>query len=71
MAEQTGNPVVLIKATHPWGYRYGHAHPWGIIQGVTWKNDRPVYVVYFPQGNVWDFWPVHDEADPYEFKQAS
>lgn len=62
--------TILIRATHPYGFRYGHPHPWGVVRGVRWFNDRACFEVHFPQGNVTDYWPVYDENDPYEFRAS-
>lgn len=66
-----GPPPVLIRATNPYGYRYGHTHPWGFVHGVALVNGRPCYVVWFPHEVERDYWPVYDESDPYEFRDAT
>ena len=66
MSEQSD--TVLIKATHPYGFRYGSTHPWAVVRGLAWRKGRVCYRVWFPQGDVEDFWPVSDASDPYEFR---
>ncbi len=54
---------VLIRATHPAGFRSGE---WARIEGVQWANGRPCYRVRFPDGAT-DSWVISDPSDPYEF----
>lgn len=61
---------VCIRATHSYGYRYGHKFPWGIILGVQWSGNRICYRIEFFGGQI-DLWPVYDDADPYEFKRLT
>lgn len=58
---------LCIRATHPDGFRYGHDHPWGIVEKVVWFLDRPCFKIEFSEGVI-DYWPVYDESDPYEFQ---
>ena len=67
MCDREKETVVLIKATHRYGYRFGHSYPWGIISGVEWVNNRLCFRLEFSEG-VKDYWPVYDPSDPYEFK---
>jgi hypothetical protein len=61
-----GSDGVHIRATHPSGFRSGE---WAEILGVEWKKDRPCYRVRFLDDKE-DSWPVHDPADPYEFRKG-
>lgn len=58
----------LIRATHPYGYRYGWTDPWGLIIGAGWYPtlERFVYLIQYKDG-VLDVWPQVDSLDPYEF----
>jgi hypothetical protein len=58
-----------IRATHQYGFRYGHEQPWGTVVRCVYDSDagRPVYVIEFPDEKV-DRWPVEDPSDPYEFR---
>lgn len=42
---------------------------WGFITGVAMIDSNPWYMVLFPDGD-FDFWPVHDEDEDYEFRPA-
>lgn len=58
---------IEIRSTHPYGFRSG---TWAEILGVEWKNDRPCFKIMFPEDRFVDWWPVHDEWDPYEFRKG-
>jgi len=55
---------IMIRATHPYGYRQGR---WAKIIEIEWENNRPCFKVRFNDGKI-DFWPIYDPADPYEFR---
>lgn len=57
---------VQIRATHPYGFRNGE---WAEVVGLVWMNGRPCYNVMF-MDRVMDQWPVHDQSDAYDFRQA-
>jgi hypothetical protein len=54
-----------IRATHPYGFRCGQ---WAELIGVCYIEERPCFIVFFPDVHVYDSWVVYDPSDPYEFK---
>ena len=59
--------MILIRATHPYGFRSGE---WAELVGLNFDHIplRPCFFVRFPDG-VTDYWPVYDKNEPYEFKE--
>lgn len=55
---------VEIRATHPYGFRWGE---WATVIGLVWSNNRLCWHVMFPDGKT-DTWVVEDPSDPYEFR---
>jgi hypothetical protein len=61
--------LLQLRATHHYGYRYGHERPWGTVLQVQWYKGRPCYLVRFDDTMEIDRWPVYDPSDPYEFRE--
>lgn len=60
-------PMPLIRATHPAGFRSGE---WAkVLTTAPAPDGTDCYVVRFPDG-VTDYWRVTDPDDAYEFGEA-
>lgn len=60
------DPLVRIRATHPYGFRRG---VWGMIRGIVWVSGRPCFDIAWPDGAC-DRWPIVDPHDAYEYESA-
>jgi hypothetical protein len=70
--------MIQVRATNPYGYRYGWNNPWGDVMWIepAGADNNPCLCIRFDRDSsgillctpIYDHWPLNDLFDRYEYR---